>query len=616
VDVAALGVLGAILLSLARGTADARALSEADGTGTLLLLLPGLVAFVAAVACARLLVPLLRVIGRAGRRAAVPVRLAALSLARHPAQAATAVIFLVVSIGLAIFALTYRSTLSRGLDDQAAYAVPLDFTLREDLSPSGLVAPLEAAPLDRYSALGGEATVPVIRQSAGVSSLGGQERVTVLGVPSEKLALLDGWRADFADVPLAELARRLRPTRPAELQGVEIPAEATRLVAPVAVEGGDVSIEASLLTPRGDFVALDLGATRGRRVDELRATLPARARGSHIVALTLTRAATVEGHGTDFNRIDGTLTLGPLTAELPRGREPLLFDYGAWAATDNVDVLEEGGREVRLRYLFAGANFAGRFRVRQATDGRAVPVVASPRIAAAAEQGGLLPLRLPGGQLVTRVVATADHFPATYGDFVVADERLLFVARNSSSPGVAVPNEIWLGHGSQEDAAAVEHTLSRAPFDVLRMESRSELEADLRTDPLARGSLVTLATAAAASLALALVGLLLLLVSDVRDEYRELFDLEAQGAAPVTLRRHLRIRGLIVAGLGLAGGLVTAAVLLALVVDLVTLTANATAPAPPLVLGIDWSLVGLFVVAYTALAAVLVGAATRKGLPS
>jgi hypothetical protein len=614
VDVAALGVLLAILLSLARGTTDARTLSAEGGTGTLLLLLPGMVSVVAAVACARLLAPLLRVVGRSGRRAGVPARLAALSLARHPGQAAVAVTFLVVSVGLALFALAYRSTLSRGLNDQADYAIPLEFTIREDLSPDGLVAPLEAAPLQRYRALGGEATLAVIRQSGTVSSLGGRERMTVLGVPSAKLGLVEGWRSDFSDLPLAELARRLRPAEPVELRGVEIPPQAREIVAPVSVEGGDVSVEAAILTRRGDFANVDLGATRGRRVDELRAALPERVRGGQIIALTLTRAATVEGHGTDFNRTDGTLTLGRLAAEWPGGRGTLVSDYREWIGTDNVDAVG-ASRHARLRYLIAGANFAGRFRLRQPTDGRPVPIIVSPRLAAAAERGGLLPLNLPGGQLRARVVATASHFPTAYGDFALADEQLLFVARNSLKPGAAVSNEIWLGAASEGQAAAVDRTLTRPPFDTLEVNSRAAFEAELRADPLARGSLATLAAAVAASLALALAGLLLLVVSDVRDERRELFDLEAQGASPRTVRRHLRVRGLITAGIGLVGGLATGAVLLALVLDVVAITANATAPAPPLVLGIDWTLLVLFIAAYAALAAALIAAATQKGHP-
>ena len=47
-----------------------------------------------------------------------------------------------------------------------------------------------------------------------------------------------------------------------------------------------------------------------------------------------------------------------------------------------------------------------------------------------------------------------------------------------------------------------------------------------------------LAGAAAVALALALVGIVLGLVADVRDEHGELFDLESQGARPATLRRH------------------------------------------------------------------------------
>jgi hypothetical protein len=612
VDVAAVGALAVIVFTFGRGTGDARALATEGGTGTLILLLPGLVTFVAAVACARLIVPALRLLGRGARRTGVPVRLASLSLARHPGHAAVAVTFLVVSVGLALFALIYRSTLAQGLDEQAAYTFPLEFTVREDLSPAGLVAPLEAASLSRYRALGRDATVPVIRQSGSVSPLGGRERFTLLGVPADKLGLVDGWRSDFSDVSLAELASRIRSQRPVALRGAEIPPEATELVLPVSVEGGDVVVEAAVLTSRGDVVSVELGATRGRRKDELRAALPARARGGRVIGLTLTRAATVEGHGSDFNRIDGTLTLGPLAAGSAAGRSTLVSDYGTWIGTDNVDA-SPAARGARLRYLFAGANFAGRFRVRQATDGRPVPVAVSPRLAAAAGRGEILPLRLPGGQLEARVVATVRRFPTAYGDFVLADERMVFVALNAATPGAAVPNEIWIGAGSSERAAAVERAFDRPPLDVLSIGSRAELEQRLRTDPLARGSLVTLAAAAVAALLLALAGLLLLLVSDLRDERGELFDLEAQGVEPAVLRRHLRLRALLVAALGLAGGLATGALLSVLVVDLVVLTANATAPEPPLVLGVDWPLVALAVAVYAVAAAALVATATRRG---
>src|SRR5262249_58189608 len=104
----------------------------------------------------------------------------------------------------------------------------------------------------------------------------------------------------------------------------------------------------------------------------------------------------------------------------------------------------------------------------------------------------------------------------------------------------------------------------------------------------ARGTVLTLGAAALAALALALVGLLLVVVSDLRDERGELFDLEAQGAAPATLRRHIRLRTIFVAVFGLIGGIVTGVVLAALVVALVTLTAAAGSTELPLLVGVGW----------------------------
>ena len=138
------------------------------------------------------------------------------------------------------------------------------------------------------------------------------------------------------------------------------------------------------------------------------------------------------------------------------------------------------------------------------------------------------------------------------------------------------------------------------------MSTHDAVLADLRSEPLARGTLLTLAGAALAALGLALVGLLLVVVSDLRDERGELFDLEAQGAAPATLRQHLRLRTALVAAFGLVGGIATGAVLAALVVALVTLTAGAGSAELPLLLGFGWPALLLGLLAYFLVAAMLV----------
>jgi len=541
-------------------------------------------------------------------RAAVSVRLAALSLARSPGHAAVAVTFLVASVGLGIFAVVYRGTLQRGNDAQASYAVPLDFVVREDLSPSGLVPPLDAAPVSRFRALGHDVEVEiVIRRSGSVGAFGGSNRFTLLALPPSSFASMGGWRDDFADRPLDELAAGIRPEGDIALRGPRIPADTTRLILPVSVVGGDVSLQAEVLTPAGRFLHLDLGVTSGRRQRELRAPVPAEAGGGTIVALSLGRALVVEQHASEFTRVDGILRLGRLAAEGPGERTPLLSDYSGWVGVNGATPVGDSA----VRYLVNEAA-ERRFQPRQPTDDKPVPVIASPRLAAAAGTDGALPLRLPGGVLRARVVAVARHFPTLQGDFAVADRRLVFAALNATKPGAVVPNEIWIGAPDEEDARAVGRELRRPPFDVLAVSSRLALADELAADPLSRGALVVLAGAAVGSLILALLGLLLLLAADVRDERGELLDLEAQGAGPATLRRHLRLRGGLVAALGLAGGVGAAAALAALVVALVTVTANAGGGEPPLVLHIDGALLAAACGAFAAVAGLLVWATTRR----
>ena len=110
---------------------------------------------------------------------------------------------------------------------------------------------------------------------------------------------------------------------------------------------------------------------------------------------------------------------------------------------------------------------------------------------------------------------------------------------------------------------------------------------------------------------LALLGLLLAVVADVRDERGELFDLEAQGAAPATIRAHLRLRALLVAAFGIAGGLALGGVLSALVIALVSVTAGAVVPEPPLLLTVDLPVLVGAASGYVLAAVLLVAYATR-----
>ena len=143
------------------------------------------------------------------------------------------------------------------------------------------------------------------------------------------------------------------------------------------------------------------------------------------------------------------------------------------------------------------------------------------------------------------------------------------------------------------------------------MTTRAATLAQLEADPLARGALLTLAGTAAVALLLALVGLLLTVVGDVRDDRGELFDLEAQGASPATIRAHLRLRALLVAAFGIAGGIALGAILTSLVISLVSVTASAAESEPPLRLALDLPVLAIAALGYIVAAAALVAFVTR-----
>jgi hypothetical protein len=606
-DVAALGALAAILLALARGKADAGSLAAGGGTGIVLLVLPGLLIFVLAVVAARLLAPALRLLERSGRRTGlgVPVsaRIALLSLARAPGQVILSVVFFVVAVSVAVFAIGYRGTLETGMREQARYAVPADVVLQEDLQR--LVPIQQAASPAQYARLG--TATPVLRDAGYVTGNSGRD-FTLLALPADALTSIQGWRGDFSSESRTTLARRLRPPGPAALRGLTLPAGATALQAPVTVRGDRVGLALTVLNRRGDFSTVGLGE-HGPGAHLLGTRIPPAARGGRIVALRVTFpliAAFVAGHresGTALSVSDasrGLLELGRMRA----GGAPLA-GYRGWIGTKGIAVTPAGAG-VTLHYVVNRAADSV-FRPRQPLEGQAVPVLASPAVAAAAGAGGILPLHVEDQTIPAQVVGVVRNMPSVDGDVVVADRSWWFAAANAASPGSAVPGEVWLD-GLRPGAF---RRLASAPFDALDVTSQRAVYARLRTDPLALGTLDLLTAAAVVGLVLAAIGVVLGVVGDMRDESGELFDLEAQGAGPADIRRHLLLRAAVVSAVGVAGGLVAGLIAGALVVAVVTVTAGAGTPLPPLARVTDWPVVIAALAVVGAGAALAAFAATR-----
>jgi hypothetical protein len=598
VDVAALGAAATIVVALSRGALDPE--SVASGNTVLLLSLPALVCFVVAVVLARLLTPAMRSAERLTRQRSISLRLAVLALVRAPSRTVVSCAFIAIAVGLALFAASYRATLDRGAADQAAFDVPLDFTVSEG---SKLVRPLDAAPLASYERLGG--AYAVLRTSGTTPGSGSSIlSPTVLGIPAAAMRQLH-WRSDFSALSPGTIARRLAPDGEPRLASLELPAGTTTVSFPARAGGAALDVRLVTRDDRGRTTVLPLGVLSAE-AKVLSARIPRGA--TRILGLELMLPANEQfalAHRETEAQVatapSGELELGPLRA----GRR-VLTAWRGW-------VLPAGGvtrlpGHVQLRYTFQATGARLPFRPAQETDGRPMPVIASPDVArAAGGLGGRTVLDLQDTTVPARVVGIATRLPTVgSGPSVLADRGWLSTAIDANAPGEGRPNEVWLSASNDRAAAAA---LRRPPFASLVVASRARIERRLATDPLAHATALALAAGGIVALALAVLGFWVAIVSELRDERSDFFDLEAQGVPPASLRAQLLTRGLILNTVGLAGGIVLAAILSRLVVSLVRVSATTGVPQPPLRLDVAWLVSGLGVVAL-AVAAFLVAEGT------
>jgi hypothetical protein len=384
-------------------------------------------------------------------------------------------------------------------------------------------------------------------------------------------------------------------------------------VLPVRVVGTEIGVVAILRRPDGTFATLTLGHTSGSRLQRLVSALPPATRGGTLVAFRfIPPPRLIERGGDQGGPAVGTVSFRRPLALTPGG-PVAVTDYSDWRGTAGVRGLTRAGG-VRFR-LTLSPQVDTYLRPKQPTDGRALPAVVSPRLGAIAGRHGVFGVEVAGQGLLFRVAAVARRFPSVTSqdttDFVVADRDALETALNASQPGTGLSTELWLDVPRARRAAVAER-LRRPPFDVLSVASREGLERRLGRDPVARAAVAMLEVASITALVLALVGLGLGVVSERRDEATDLFDLEAQGLPPASLRRQLRLRALVVGIGGVGGGVLTGLVLSLLVVAFVELTANAGVPNPPLVLALDWPVVVLAALVATALATALVAYLTAR----
>jgi hypothetical protein len=619
-------------LAVARGAVTTEALSgRAD---PLLTFLP-----VIAVVCGGLLVgrawpPLSAALSRLVPRRALAPRLGLVGAVRSPLRPVATAAFLAAAVGVVTFAGAYQATLSQGALDQAAFAVPLDATVR---SGQSLRPPLDVASGEQYRAAGFE-PYPVVRSSARIPVSAAQTLTPELvGVDPAALERVHAWDHVVGDGAPADVARQLRAT-PGPAHGIEVPVGTTTVTFAARGNLSDVDIVGWLRLPDGRDVPTVLtpsppppspatpDASSGPYAGTVTGTFPSAVpAGSRLFAVTISEtafAATRRQHhegegGTALPSLTGSITLGPPGFATAPGLAPapgLTPPAGSWATWGSETATVTGGDTLTVDYGLTGAKVV--VRAGHGEVPAPLRVFADPVTAAAVADGPVSVAVDSGPPIAATVVGVLPRFPASGSRFLVTDVRALADALDARDPGTGAVAELWLAGDPADGVATV---LSRQPFDLLRVDLRQARQDRLAADPLARGASGVLETSALLSFLVALVAVVLLVVAERRDESAQLYAWESDGVAPRTLRWSLFLRAFAVVVLGVAGGVAIGLVLSRVTTALVRVTAVGVTPVPPLAPAVTplWTVwtMAAGIVAGLALCAVLAATSLRERLP-
>jgi hypothetical protein len=613
-ELAALSAFALVVWQAATtGALDPQAIEEGEGVGPVLVLLPALTFFAAAVFVVRLLPPFLRRAEGVSRRASFTVRLGFLSAARRPGEAAAATTFLAIALGAALFGLNYRATLESQARDEASFTAGAQWRVTErpadsqpsasetgghsrvgtDVQPSSgidvqpVTGQADVTPLSRYQRATFERPTPVLRLRSGVSETDVMDKeltVEVLGLPASRIPDLAGWQDDFSASSREEIATALRP-RGSGLGGMHVARNARELTAWMR---SDTSLSRFVvlhffLPDRQRFVHVR-GDVLTRDWQRLTFALPAYLRGAELVGIEFPPVTVPLSSPPDR----GSIEVSSFQQRVPDGWTPL-EPIESWTASwsggrADVAVLSTGPVRRALQFSLQGTALA---LLHPRLPPGPLPVFASPSVARAAVDG-IVTLHGVGKDVPVRVVGTARLFPTIVEQptsFVVVDYTNLFASLNADFPGIALPNEAWLFR--PQDADLLER-LSQSPFRVERVVGVAPLTARLVNDPLGAGARGVLLTASIVAAILAVFGIALATRSTVGAERVLFAEYEALGVPPTTIARSLQLRLVALSVLGVLAGLLGAMLAVRLVGAGVAVTGAGDVPVPPIEPVIAW----------------------------
>jgi hypothetical protein len=251
-----------------------------------------------------------------------------------------------------------------------------------------------------------------------------------------------------------------------------------------------------------------------------------------------------------------------------------------------------------------------------------IPILVDARLL---EQAGLrvgdtLQLTLHGTALRGAIVGALRGFPTLDpdgGPFIVADLPTIDALQTAPGATLTDPTQYWLAVQPGRDAAVADR-LRREPFYSPAVLSRTAQAAQLRTNPLALGTIGALALGLVAATLVAILGFAVNAAASARERLAEFALLRALGLHPRQLVAWLSLEQGLTVALSLLGGALLGLALTRLVLPLIALTQAGAAATPPVQVVIPWATVGLLtgglLVALAGAAAILAASLRRLGL--
>ena len=603
-----------------RGTVFERNSVGGLSADPLLLSTPALFALAAALVIMRLLPWAYRFAAWVSYdRAPLPIAATLRYVARTIGPSARLTILLMLGAALGTFAASWSGTVDRSLAERIQYATGVEARAELDegaySSPPGVQArlgPVEG--IERIEAAYREGV------SAG-RSRGDAVSATLLGlVPSTAREML-WFRGDFSERSYDELLGTIDV--PPTGRGVNIPEDTRTLRVWIDVAPGDAD------------QTLWLRIRDGTGLFETAGGVPLPEPGSGWTTIDIDFAAEVVGsgrqppftlHGIQFSEPFGVFVGEPvevrvdaITAIGPDGRELVVEDFedGGWVLnlqrrTDD-DVLEfaeaedavSGGRVLsftpgigqspgRRGVYYADPSLCSRGRCE-------LPVIMSEGLARQQrlEEGDRFMMLLDAQELAGRVAAIVPLFPTLRPDerpFLVVDYEALYHLRAATNlRPAAAPREVWLDLSEDPElrAAAIEE-LQAPRYSLGSVDDLSEELFESGRDPLtaAGGAGILLVAFIAITVLLALAFLVSMAVS-ARQRRLEMALLRTMGVGRWSILLQLLLEYAIVAGAGLALGVLLGNRISLLLLGYLEIDDEGRTVLPPFVIETDWLVLGI-----------------------